>query len=242
MLVGLRANLASSRHLTVVRRHRHFELQLLDPTPPLGVRSPSAPEFQHLHHSVLRALGLATLSATLLVFAPTRVSRYRRFLQGQTTKEAWDDPTGLYAKWADAQVDPSAWLPEAPSEVEPRSLALSSDQLADWRAWWWALHPNSGVVLLFETADHAALAATLFAEAFDPQGVGGETGKRMGAALTYGKRRTARSGRVVLFLDEHLRVSLIGAATVIAGLYQTATATCRLSGRLWPVYVPSGAS
>jgi len=239
MLDRLRAKRGGARPVARVRRQRHFEVSCFEAYPGTPIRAATAPDFARAHGARLQPLLEAAIQTGLLAFAPERIGRFRRYLAGSTNSEAGRDPTGTYAKWAAAGVDPDRWN-LGPKLSEHDFIPLTPTQLADWPLCWWAASEDSGVAVLLTLPAAWFSAGGYFAATYDPGCAAGELSKRTRAVLDHARNVTARRSNIGVFYDVHLRLSLVGSGPLLGQVFQVAASTCGISRSQWPRYAASG--
>ena len=239
MLAQLRAKRGGTRPVARVRRERHFEVSCLDHLPGTPVHAATATDFARAHHATLGPLLNAATQSGLLVFAPTRIARFRRFLAGSIDRESSVEPTGTYAKWAAAGVDPERWN-LGHQLAEHCLIPLTAAQLADWPLCWWAASPDSGAGLLLELPAQWLTQGPYLAGTFDPGCTAGESSQRTRALFDHARRSTARKAHICVFYDVYLRLSFVASGPVLLQLFQVSASVCGVGQSQWPRYGASG--
>lgn len=248
MLANVRHNLRAT-HAPRVRKSRHFEVHLQDPTAPVVSVDPAA--FAGPWERTLRPLLGQIEHCRLIVHEDAKLRRksesprqlapeqwFAVLIQHRATLDTFSatDTRNLLAMWATAGARPEHWLRVyVRDEGGEWEVNLTPEVLNDQMFWWWTFCGRSGLRPVLLTSLGRFDASAFFALTYDPFVVGGGEGTKSWATpLRFAKRETARAERVSFLIhSDELYLSVVASAKSSEQLFLTAVNHAVLTRRLW---------
>lgn len=248
MLANVRHNLRAT-DVPRVRKARHFEVYLSDPTVPTDSVDPAA--FAHPYESTLRPL-LGQVEGCRLFLtdgaelrrksepaAPSEPEQqFAAYMRHRVMIDAFSATytRNLLARWTTAGATPEHWLREYVRDVAGEwNVALTPAVLNDRLFWWWIICGRSGVQAVLVTSPPKFDAGAFLAWTYDPFFIGGGEGTASWVtALRFAKRETARQEWVAFLThDGGLYLSVVASAKKSEELFLEAVNHATLTKRLW---------